>query len=78
MMNCPFCHTELISANRLELHELRDTFKTTGTRSGAAYEAVEFALGHQLDLRGYEKCWSDEAWMWGELSKIYEKQRVVT
>lgn len=58
---------------QVKLHELRDTFKTSGTRSGAAYEAVEFALGHELDPRGYEKCWSDESWMWSEISKIYEK-----
>lgn len=62
---------------RFKLHELRDTFKTAGTRSGAAYEVAEFALGHQLDPRGYEKCWSDEAWMWNEISKIYDKFNVL-
>lgn len=62
---------------RFKLHELRDTFKTAGTRSGAAYETTEFALGHQLDPRGYEKCWSDEPWMWSEISKIYDKYDVL-
>jgi hypothetical protein len=65
--------TNIPNKERILLHELRDTFKSTGTTSGTAYEATEFALGHTLDPRGYEKCWSDEDWMWGELAKIYEK-----
>lgn len=65
--------TNIPNKERIVLHEFRDTFKTTGTISGTAYEAAEFALGHTVDPRGYEKCWSDEEWMWGELSKIFDK-----
>lgn len=65
--------TSIPMKERIKLHEFRDTFKSTGTTSGTAYEAAEFALGHTLDPRGYEKCWSDEEWMWNELSKIYDK-----
>jgi len=65
--------TNIPNTGRVVLHELRDTFKTAGTTSGAAYESAEFALGHRLDARGYEKCYADEDWMWGELAKIYDK-----
>jgi hypothetical protein len=68
--------TNIPNKERIVLHELRDTFKSTGTTSGTAYEATEFALGHTVDPRGYEKCWSDEEWMWGELSKIYDKNEL--
>jgi hypothetical protein len=68
--------TNIPNKDRIRLHEFRDTFKTTGTTSGTAYEATEFALGHTVDPRGYEKCWSDEDWMWNELSKIYGKNEL--
>lgn len=68
--------TSTANKERIKLHEVRDTLKTTGTTAGTAYEAKLFALGHQLDPRNYEKCWSDETWMWRELSKIFDKNEL--
>ncbi|MGP8126852.1 MAG: hypothetical protein ACLP9D_03495 [Candidatus Bathyarchaeia archaeon] len=68
--------TKIPNKERIVLHELRDTFKSSGTTSGAAYESTEFSLGHTLDPRGYEKCYADEDWMWTELSKIYDKNEL--
>jgi hypothetical protein len=65
--------TSTPNKERIKLHEVRDTFKSSGTTAGTTYEAKLFAMGHQLDPRNYEKCWTDEAWMWHELSKIFDK-----
>jgi len=56
---------------RVTLHELRDVFKTRATLCKVDYEPGEFALGHELDERGYQKCYNDEPYMWSELRKIY-------
>lgn len=56
---------------RITLHDVRDTFRTRCTLSKISFEASEFALGHQLDSKGYIQCFNDEPWMWSELRKIY-------
>jgi integrase len=55
----------------LSPHDLRDTFRTEATIRGVDYDAREFALGHTVDPRGYDKCYSDLGWLWKELSKLY-------
>jgi integrase len=56
---------------RVTLHELRDVFRTRATLCKVDYEPAEFALGHELDERGYQKCFNDEPYMWSELRKVY-------
>ena len=56
---------------KVTLHELRDSFKTRCTLQKVPYEVAEFAMGHVLDQRGYEKCFYDLPWLWSELRKIY-------
>ena len=61
-----------ITANgHLSPHDFRDVFRTETTIKGVDYDAREFALGHTIDPRGYDKCYSDLAWLWKELSKLY-------
>lgn len=62
---------------KVSLHELRDCFRTRCTLSKVPYEVAEFALGHLLDQRGYEKCFFDEPWMWSQLRKIYGPNMLV-
>lgn len=57
----------------LSPHDFRDVFRTEATIKGADYDAREFALGHQIDPRGYDKCYADLPWLWKEISKIYAK-----
>jgi len=61
----------------ISVHEMRDCFKTRCTLSKVPYEVGEFAIGHILDQRGYEKCYRDEPWMWSELRKVYAGTVVV-
>ena len=56
---------------RLSLHELRDTYRTRAQQQRVEEAAVEFSMGHQIDAYGYNKVYTDFAWMWNELSKIY-------
>lgn len=56
---------------RITLHELRDTFLTHAHTRGVPYENREFALGHSIDPRGYDKIWRDPDAMWQEMSKAY-------
>jgi len=51
-------------------HELRDTFRTRATFVNAAREAAEFVMGHTIDPLYYDKCFHNEAWVWGEINKI--------
>lgn len=62
---------------RVTLHEVRDVFRTRCTLCKVDYEPAEFALGHELDERGYQKCFNDEPYMWSELRKIYGPNLVV-
>jgi len=52
-------------------HEFQLTFKTHCTRSGVDREVSEFAIGHKLDPRGYEKCQEDMDFVWSELKKAF-------
>jgi hypothetical protein len=56
----------------LSPHDLHDVFRTEATIQGVDYDAREFAIGHTVDPRGYDKCYSDLTWLWKELSKIYQ------
>jgi hypothetical protein len=56
---------------RVTLHDVRDTFRTRCTLLKISFEASEFALGHELDQKGYNQCFNDEPWMWSELRKLY-------
>ena len=58
----------------LSPHDLRDVFRTEATIQGVDYDAREFAIGHTVDPRGYDKCYSDLNWLWKELTKIYKRQ----
>jgi len=64
----------LTITGHLSPHDLRDVFRTEATIKGADYDAREFAFGHQIDPRGYDKCYNDFNWLWKELSKIYKQQ----
>jgi hypothetical protein len=57
----------------LSPHDLRDVFRTQATIQGVDYDAREFSLGHTIDPRGYDKCYANLPWLWGELSKIYKQ-----
>ena len=61
---------------RVTLHEFRDTFKTEASTTGVAFQASEFLLGHTVDKAGYDKSWRDEAWIWSEISKVYQKNEL--
>jgi hypothetical protein len=62
--------TEQDTHGHVSLHELRDTRKTEATTHDVKYEVSEFAMGHVVDSRGYEKCWRDDRYVWNELSKL--------
>jgi hypothetical protein len=51
-------------------HDLRDTFRTRAEFVNCRPSAAEFAMGHNIDPLEYNKCFRDEAWLWGELKKI--------
>jgi integrase len=53
------------SSNRygLNIHEMRDLFRTLWAKSGASPEVAEFCLQHQIDALGYNKIFNDEAYM---------------
>ena len=53
------------------VHEMRDTFITRGIFVGASDAVTQFALGHMPDKEGYKKAFTDEAFTWKELKKIY-------
>ncbi len=56
------------------VHELRDCFRTRAAKVECASDAAEFAMGHTIDPLNYNKIAYDEAWMWGQLRKIYGPQ----
>ena len=58
----------------LSPHDFRDVFRTEGTIKGVDFDAREFAIGHTIDPRGYDKCYNDLTWLWKELSKIYKHE----
>jgi integrase len=43
-------------------HEMRDLFRTQWQKSGAAAEAAEFFMGHNIDTNEYNKAFRDEAY----------------
>jgi hypothetical protein len=63
-------------SGHLSPHDFRDVFRTEATIQGVDFEAREFALGHGIDTRGYDKCYGDLHWLWGELEKIYKRNAV--
>jgi hypothetical protein len=63
-------------SGHLSPHDLRDVFRTEATIQDFDYDAREFAIGHTVDPRGYDKCYSALGWLWKELSRIYKRQNV--
>ena len=64
-------HSPVRLNGRPTTHELRDTYRTRASFVGCDRDAAEFSMGHLIDPRGYNKCYTDEAWMWAELKKIH-------
>jgi integrase len=52
-------------------HEMRDTFRTRAQLMACEGTIAEFAMGHQIDPLGYNKCYMKEAYVWENLKKIY-------
>ncbi len=46
----------------VNLHEMRDVYRTLWEKSPAAGSAAEFFMGHVVDPLGYQKAANDESW----------------
>ncbi|MGD0175387.1 MAG: hypothetical protein ABSC50_00990 [Candidatus Bathyarchaeia archaeon] len=55
------------------LHTLRSIFRTQAHKVGCDGSAAEFAMGHAISPYNYNQCCSDKAWMWKNLSLIWEE-----
>jgi len=59
----------LSSRYGMNLHELRDCFRTLWAKSAAKPEIAEFLMGHQIDPLGYNKIFQDTDWVKAEYQK---------
>jgi hypothetical protein len=55
------------------VHTLRSIFRTQAHKVGCDGSAAEYAMGHTVDPLGYNRCCNDKAWMWKNLSLIWEE-----
>jgi len=60
----------------MNLHEMRDVFRSQWTKSGVDKDVAEFCMGHQVDPLFYDKAYRDVTWVQRQYENAMERLQI--